>query len=57
MASSSCKSDGCANGSEQEHAFVLQRVPPAVVDFYQGIPNQVLEVCQSPTFLQKNHGW
>ncbi len=38
-----------------EHAFVLQRVPPAVVDFYQGIPNQVIEVCQSPTFLQKNN--
>jgi YVTN family beta-propeller protein len=38
-----------------EHAFVLQRVPPAVVDFYQGVPNQVLEVCQSPTFLQKNN--
>ena len=38
-----------------EHAFVLQRVPPAVVDFYQGIPSQVLEVCQSPTFLQKNN--
>ena len=36
-----------------EHAFVLQRLPPAVVDFYHGLPNQVIEVCQSPTFLQK----
>lgn len=40
--------------AEVEHAFVLQRVPPAVVDFYNGIPNQVIEVCQSPTFLEKN---
>ena len=39
---------------EVEHAFVLQRLPPAVVDFYNGLPNQVIEVCQSPTFLQKN---
>ena len=43
-----------STGNEQEHVFVLQRNPPAVVDFYQGNPNQFLEVCQSPTFMQKN---
>jgi hypothetical protein len=43
-----------AGTEEVEHAFVLQRLPPAVVDFYNGLPNQVIEVCQSPTFLQKN---
>ncbi len=46
--------NGMTKQESVEHAFVLQRVPPTVVDFYQTNPNQVIEVCQSPTFLQKN---
>jgi DNA-binding beta-propeller fold protein YncE len=37
-----------------QHAFVLQRVPPTVVSFYEGTANQFIEVCQSPTFLHKH---
>jgi DNA-binding beta-propeller fold protein YncE len=44
-------------------AFVLQRTPPAVVSFdaamgeegvYGNFPSEVIEVCQAPTFLQRD---
>ena len=40
-----------------ERAFVLQRTPPALVgfqhDFANNSPSDVIEVCTSPTFLDK----
>jgi hypothetical protein len=46
-----------------ERAFLLQRTPPAVLSFdsamnqegvYGNFPSEVIEVCQAPTFLQKD---
>lgn len=42
------------NTPDVEHAFVLQRVPPALVGFSNGTPTEFIEVCQSPTFLHKH---
>jgi hypothetical protein len=33
--------------------FVLQRSPPSLIAFLDGIPTDVLETCASPTFLDK----
>jgi hypothetical protein len=47
-----------------ERAFVLQRTPPALISFdaamgeepgiFGNFPSDVIEVCQAPTFLQKD---
>ena len=38
----------------REHAFVLQRSPPALIRFQdQYTPTDILETCSSPTFLDK----
>src|SRR5262249_49142204 len=47
---------------DMSRAFLLQRVPPAIVGFdisngpsglFGNVPSDVLEMCQAPTFLQQ----
>jgi hypothetical protein len=35
------------------HTFVLQRSPPSLIEFLDGVPTAVLETCSSPTFLDR----
>jgi hypothetical protein len=54
---------GIQFGPDADRAFVLQRTPPALIGFdiadgrggiFGNVPTDILETCQSPTFLQRN---
>ena len=56
---------GIQFGPQPERAFILQRTPPALVGFdiangnggvFGNVSTDVLETCESPTFLQRNQG-
>jgi hypothetical protein len=38
---------------DDRHTFILQRSPPSLIAFLDGVPTAVLETCSSPTFLDR----